>query len=694
MTPPNVRETEPERRARIRGNLQRLMAAGAPDERIAAYLETERITPEMEAARTPQTGMERAAGAVQAFNQGTTFNFGDEIAGFGGAVVDKVRNPSQPFGALLDQNIQSQRDNLQTFRDENPKTALGLELGGGLVSGIATGGAAAAGRTGLSAAARVAASGAGGGALAGVGSGEGTTDRLTRGAVGAAAGGALGWGLGRLATSRVGDAVARGSDDLITALSQAADGPVAAPAVSRAPVASAAPRVAKLAEMDGATQGAVRSIAARTGGADAVPQAKSLLEELDRAGLMEDVIAADVLPSGGRELQRAFNVSPQAAAPGRTQLLERGARVGQRSRDALTQATGLAPQTTRAGVDDLVAERAAKAAPVYAEAAAEGAANRMTPVTPQLNTFLNEPDIQQVAKELLQMQQFRGKQASDPEVLDAIYKVLSDRQGTLRTAQLANPRNMGRFEGENLTRLKSQGLDAIAGDGGPMPSYRPAVTQFADDSRLKGAYERGIEMFNKPVGDIRAEMAQMTADEVELFKRGAFDALLERRVGPASPNADLGEFARQSKLAGQATVNTEPAAERLRTVFGEDAYQQVLGAARGEGRFTQTANDALQNSSTARQLADMGAFGQMAQEAVTGNPASPGWLMRQGGNVMDATRRAFDEPASRRAAELLLDKPQTLLELLDQLGQSDAARRAAVQPIAGQAVRAGNSRMP
>lgn len=517
---------------------------------------------------------------------------------------------------------------------------------------------------------------------------------MTRGAVGAGLGGAFGYGIGKLANSRVGDAVARNSDDLIQALAQAADGPVAAPVAATTRTA-AAPVARTLADMDGATQGAVRSIAARTGGAEAVPGARSLLDELNNAGLGDEAIAADVLPSGARELRRAFNVSPQAAAPGRTKLLERGARVGQRSRDALTRATGLSPRTTRAGVDELVRDRAANANPLYAAARAEGAANRMTPPTPQMDAFLNEPDVAAIAKELLQMQQFRGKSASDPEVLDAIYKVLSDRQGTLRTAQLANPRNLGRFEGENLGRLKQQGLDAIAGEGGPMPSYRPAVTEFADDSRLKAAYEKGIEMFNKPVGDIRAQMAEMTApDELELFKRGAFDALLERRVGPASPNADLGEFARQSKLAGQATVNTEPAAERLRTVFGEDAYQRVLGAARGEGRFTQTANDALQNSSTARQLADMGAFGQMAQEAVTGNPASPGWLMRQGGNVMDMARRTFDEPASRRAAELLLDKPQTLLELLDQLGQSDAARRAAVQPIAGQAVRAGNSRMP
>jgi hypothetical protein len=164
-----------------------------------------------------------------------------------------------------------------------------------------------------------------------------------------------------------------------------------------------------------------------------------------------------------------------------------------------------------------------------------------------------------------------------------------------------------------------------------------------------------------------------------------------QREGGRMPNADLGAVARQSKRAGQSTVDTQAAAERMRTLFGEDEYQRVLAAAKGEGRFTQTAADALQNSSTAQQLGDMGMFGQLAQDAMTGG-VGPGRLARMGGAVGEQVLKVVDEPANRRAAELMLGKPQTLLEMLEQLGQSDAARKAAVQPIAGAASRTGVAR--
>lgn len=336
----------------------------------------------------------------------------------------------------------------------------------------------------------------------------------------------------------------------------------------------------------------------------------------------------------------------------------------------------------------MVTQRAAKADPIYAQMRAEGVANRMTPRTPEMNAFLNEPDIAAIADDLLKTRQFRGRTPDDPEVLDAIYKVLSDRQGTLRTSQLANPKNLGRIEGQDLASAKDQALDAIAGPRGPMPSMRPAVTEFADESRLKDAYEGGMQLFNKPEGEIRAAMAKMTPDELDLFKRGAFDALLERSDA-TMPNPNLGAAARQSKRAGQSTVDTQAAAKRMRALFGDAEYERVLAAAKGEGRFTQTANDALANSTTAQQLGDMGLFGQMAVEAAGAQPTNPAWWARGAQGAVDRVRRVVDEPASRRGAELLLGEPKTLLDLLEQLGISDEARGVVAQRATGVATRAG-----
>ena len=647
-----------------------------PPEAMQRYIERERVTPEMEAAKEPLGIEGTIKGAIANAGEGVGFSLADELMGGLRGAVD----PRITMGEGIDE-VRSERDR---FAAQHPKTALGLTLGGAVLPAVLTAGMAGAGAPSIG---RVAATTGAQGAVAGYGSGEGgplSGSRIARGVGYGLAGAGLGAGVARVANSRAGDTIARKGGDVLEMLQQMGgdSGNDVAGLVARGGGAASG------AVPDAATSGALRSIAARTGGAAKVPEARNVLAELEKAGLGEPTIAADVLPGGPRELRRAFNVSPTAASKGRTQLLERGANVGTRSRTALTEATGLSPQTTAAGVDDLVAQRAAKAKPTFAAAESEGVANRMTPRTPAMEAWLNEPDIKSIADDLLQTRQYRGRTPDDPEVVRAIYRVLSDRQGTLKASQLSNPKNLGRIEGENLSLAKRQGMDAIAGPDGPMPSFRPANENFADASRLKEAYESGVAMFNKPVGDIQAAMAKMTPDELDVFKRGAFDALLEKRVGPASPNAGLGEFARQSKRAGQATVDTDAAAARVRAVFGEDEYQKVLAAARGEGRFTQTATDALGGSTTAQQLGDMGLFGQLAQDAAGGSPTTVRWWA----NAADKARKFVDEPASRRAAELLTGKPKTLLEYLEQMATTDASRRSATSNATGVALRTQSGR--
>ena len=756
-------ESEIARRARLRRNLAKLKELGAPPEAVQEYIERERITPDMELASAPRTGIDDLAGGVQSTVQGLTFNFGDEIAG----ALDGLVTPGKTMG----EGIAEQRESLRGFREAHPKTALGLELAGGLASGLGAAGAAKG--AGALTARGVLASGIGGGALAGAGAGESTSGRVIGAGVGAGLGGALGFGASKLATSNAGDKLARGGRNLLEMLAEAADGPAAVGTAS----APAAQRSA-LEMLDPAGQAAVRSIFERMGsGADeALPKARAAFGNIRGAGLADDAMGADVLPGGGRELRRAANISPAGEEMARTRLGERGAQVGVRARRALTEATGLPEQTTSAGVDDLVAQRAAKAKPLYDAAMEEG---RGKVATPQLRAFLQEPPIQRAIGLLRGLDEFRGVADDSPEMLDAVYKVLSDRHATIKASQLVDPENLGRFQqrdlesaktrflnalsepgvvdvpvappsvaqspapslrdaieahrtrlGQSVTRRegtvaqqsarealerRSASLDAGGTTGNPtvgtireevpavMPSYRAAVTQFAEDSQLKNAYESGVDLFNKPVGDIRSAMAAMKPDEAELFKRGVFDALIEKRVNPISPNPDLGDVARQSKLAGQATVNTQAAADRIRAVFGEDEYQRLLNVARAEGRFTQTANDALANSTTAKQLRDMGVFGQFAQDAAESISPSPEfWAARMARGVArrgaDKWAQMFNEPANQRAVDLLTQRGeqpvQNLLELLEQLGQSDAARKAAIQPVTGAAARTATPQMP
>ena len=708
MTPP-VRPERPDVLARpplADPNAQaiRLIAAryaeqGAIAEEIVEVLRARHpdliSTFESERARTPMDVGERIGGSLRSGYQGASLNLGDELMGLVQGALDKDRT--------IGEAIDTERGELTRYRDQFPGRALGAELIGGV--GTGAGLATASRGTALAPAARVLASGLGGGTVAGYGSGEGgplSGDRAIRAGVGGAVGGTLGYVAGKVATSRAGDAVARKGRDLLEGLTQAVDGPTA----YGVPFAGAR---STFDDLDAPTQAAVRSLYERMGSeaGETVPQARSLLDEIGKAKMSGSAMAADVIPGGQRELRRAANISPRGGELARQRLAERGANVGVRARTALTEATGLEPQTVQGGIDDLVTQRAAKAAPVYAQAESEAVANRMTPRTPATHAALQEPDIKATIAGLRRLRDFRGMEPDDPRLLQAAYRVLSERQATLgntvaQSMEANKPGSVGQFGLRDVGQAKKQVMDALAGPQGPTPSFRPAVEQYADDSALRRAYESGADLFNKPVGEIQSAMGKMTPDEVELFKRGAFDALVESRIG-AMPNPDLGDVARASKPAGQATVNTQGAADRIKALFGEDEYQRLLGVAKAEGKFSQTAQAVTGNSTTAQQLADMGVFGQFAQDAAQNISPSPAWwgarIARAGfRRGSDEWAKRFNEPANRLGADLLTregDQPiRTLLEYLESIGTTDKGRKAATGVVTGALTRTGVGRVP
>ena len=177
-----------------------------------------------EAPPEPEMGaIDTARGAIESFNRGTMFNWGDEIAGAGRAALDYLvptdadriarelegdTGERPGFRETYEMYRDDQRDVQEQFAKENPKTAVGLELGGSLASPanyIGPGLQAAKGAGVLKSAATLAPRGAAEGAIAGAGATE-TPDEMgfgaTRGAaLGGAASGVLG-GLGRAVSRR------------------------------------------------------------------------------------------------------------------------------------------------------------------------------------------------------------------------------------------------------------------------------------------------------------------------------------------------------------------------------------------------------------------------------------------------------------------------------------------------------------
>ena len=181
-----------------------------------------------EAEDDGQSGIDAARGAIESVNKGITFGFGDEFVGLNRAVLDYL-TPSawgenaQSFGDKYRMYRDDQRAVQEEFADQNPATALGLELVGGFASPanfVGPGLQAAKAAGALKAGGQVGLRGAAEGAVAGVGTAEELSDIPEAAAKGAAIGGALSGALGSLGRAASSRKVAQelGSGDEFTPL--------------------------------------------------------------------------------------------------------------------------------------------------------------------------------------------------------------------------------------------------------------------------------------------------------------------------------------------------------------------------------------------------------------------------------------------------------------------------------------------
>lgn len=109
------------------------------------------------------------------------------------------------------------------------------------------------------------------------------------------------------------------------------------------------------------------------------------------------------------------------------------------------------------------AARSASADANYGKALAEGQGKTETPA---ISRALAKPDIAEIHKNILDGRSFENAAPNSPEVLDAIYKVLSDQHAQVqRGLDLATPTrpNIGRFTREDINLAKEELLNAMSG---------------------------------------------------------------------------------------------------------------------------------------------------------------------------------------------------------------------------------------
>lgn len=175
-----------------------------------------------------------------------------------------------------------------------------------------------------------------------------------------------------------------------------------------------------------------------------------------------------------------------------------GAVAGKGASVAMAGGRALLAQPTAKVLDKLVSQKAKVAGPLYRTALREGQGR--TASSSAIQNALQKPDIKEIVAELKKTRQFANVADDAPEMLDAVYKVLSDRAGLAkRAAEAVSPNrpNIGRYRREDIKAAQEELMDAMAGGStvpGPMPTMRKAVETFAKESRKEEAVKRGHDV--------------------------------------------------------------------------------------------------------------------------------------------------------------------------------------------------------
>lgn len=611
----------------------------------------------------PRPPVSMAESAIRGANQGVLANFGDEFAGLRAAAGLPVDMGSGIPGALqaaagaarmgvdyltggtsaqdaYNRKVEIEREKNKQAETQNPWSYLGGNVAGAVAL---PGGQMLQAATLPMRMARGAAVGAGYGGLSGAGEGEGALDRAGRATTGAAIGGVV----GGVAPPLVEGAIQAGRA-VVNPIVRGFRGAVN-------PEAEAARRV---------TESVYR-------GANADPQAVGRLTPQEYAASLHQGGPAMLMDLGGestRALARsAGNTSPEGRqilnnaindrfegqtgrvvqwlrdtfnfpnADAQQQALEQTARTANRGAYARAYRDGAdgvwSPELERlAGADAVTAamQRAASKARDESIIGGYGAMNpRITFSQDGRMQFSRRPN---------------GMPAyPDLQYWDLVRRELSD------AAQ-----NAGRGTAE-ARRLNSFATAMNAELDNIVPSYRQARQGAAAFFGAENALEAGQNFVtqNFATAETRRALAQMSQQERQLFQDGFVSRYVEslERVGD------------RRNVLNQ--IASSPAArEKLNLVLGRQRAAELEARLRVEGIMDLSRGAVQGNSTTARQLAELGLAGG-ATTAVGGygiiNQDPQSMTIAAVSAAILAGRRGIDGRVARRVAEMLAsDDPQVL----------------------------------
>jgi hypothetical protein len=596
-----------------------------------------------------------ARGAAQGF----TANFGDEIRGL---VEASGANPDDPaslgkliHGALkywsgdaeakkrYDEAVKREREINKTAEEQHPIASTVGNIGGAVVLPIGAGAGAANLGTRM---AIGAGTGAALGGAAGAGEGQGFVDSASRAAVGAGVGGALGG-----AAPAVIEGVVRGARAVAQPVANAVRG-------IRNVDDEAARRVVTALERDRAID----------------PQATGRLTPNEFAASVQNGGPATIMDIGGettRALTRsAANTSPEGRAVLNRAINDRYEGQGNRVTNWLRQTfhyPDAAAQQEAMGQVQRTVNNAN-----YRRAMEQGDRPIMSP---ELDRLMGSPAV----VEAMRRASMSGKDRAITQGMGAMRQGVTVENGVVQFTRGRNGvptyPNLAFWDAAKRELDDAANAAARAGRNGEagvlgdlartlrteldqhVPSYQAARAGAARFFDAENALEAGQNFVGKNMSanEARRALAQMTPQERQLFQDGFVSRFVET----------LNQVGDRRNILNQ--IASSPAArEKLNVALGPQRAAELEAGLRVEGIMDLARNAVQGNSTTARQLAELGLAG--GAYGLTGggiNPFSDPGAVVNAALVYGAARgrNAINERLSRRVAEMLVSQdPRIILQ--------------------------------
>ena len=537
------------------------------------------IANRIEKAKNKDLMSEGAAAARFGLGQGVALGFGDEIEGYARSLINNT-------------SYKDERDKIRAemdaYRDANAKKALGYELGGGLLTGIgglARAGAAATGRAALKQATKY---GAGTGALAGAGAADEISDVPVNAIGGAAIGGTLSAAL-PLAANVVG----RGAKAVRGALDMTSD---------KAAQKQADLKLLEAFEKEGMSP------------TDALRR----LAQARRDGV-QDTMLADVTGEAGRKLGRGAVAVSSNARRAADALEDRQLAAAERIADDSAGILG-GQKNAFDTLDDLIAERAGKAAANYDRAFFKN--EKPVFISDRFKDLQDTDGFRRAFTRARRIASNEGQAMPTLEQLKKGTKRLTLKQAHYIKLGMDAAIDSGKKSG-SLSNVEQGGLKKMRAAfkerlNSMSDDYRIANDTFAGDVALQDAVEEGMGIFSSKVNSntLKKTLDEMTDGERDAFRIGVANAIKER-------GANLTDKANTAANL----FRTPEIRNKLRLAFGDEGFERFERKVTGMRNQEETRGFMNVGSRTAPMSEDAAAVVQDAgilMSLLRGNPMAAG----------------------------------------------------------------------